>query len=109
MKAAHNEAVEQVERVLSDCKCFEHCNIGGVEPDLTCACNGNPLTIIEVETPNSLGRTHTKKQFMLMNEFAKENSDRLAVVVVEKEGMCGIPLNAEGELLLRERNISQCP
>jgi len=108
MRVTHNEAVERTERVLSGCKCFKHCNIGGVEPDLTCACSGNPLTIIEVETPESLGRSHTKEQIMLMSQFAKESNDWLAIVVVEKEGMCGIPVGVGGELLLREHKIPPC-
>lgn len=104
----HDKAVEQVKDAFSDCKCVEHCNIGGVEPDLTCVCSPEPLTIIEVETPVSLKRSHTKKQAFLMGRSAEGSNDQYAIVVSDGVNMCGIPLNNEGKRLLGERGIPSC-
>ena len=104
----HQDSVEQVKDALLGCKCVEHCNIGGVSPDLTCVCSVEPFSIIEVETPKSLNRTHTKKQISIMSKRAGETNDQYAVVVVDEKSMCGLPLNEEGEQLLREHNIPNC-
>ena len=104
----HHDLVEQVKDALQNCKCVEHCDIGGARPDLTCVCSVEPFSIIEVETPRSLNRTHTKKQISIMSRRAGETSDQYAVIVVDENSMCGLPLNEEGEQLLREHNIPDC-
>lgn len=104
----HGKAIKQVKNAFSDCKCVDHCNIGHVQPDLTCVCSDEPLTIVEVETPDSLERSHTKKQIFLMSKRAEESNDQYAVVVADGVKMCGIPLNTEGKQLLRERKIPFC-
>ena len=100
--------MKQVKNALLGCRCVEHCNIGGVSPDLTCICGVEPFSIIEVETPKSLNIAHTKKQISIMSRRAEETNDQYAVVVVDEKSMCGLPLNEEGEQLLLESEIPNC-
>lgn len=104
----HDKAVEQVKDIFSDCKCLKHCNLGGVQPDLTCICSPEPVAIIEVETPKSLQRRHTKNQVLLLSRYAEEGNDQFAIAVSDGTNVCGIPLNDEGKKLLRERKINAC-
>jgi hypothetical protein len=105
---AHDKAVEQVENVFPECKCLKHANLGGVEPDLTCICSPEPLNIMEIETPKSVGTSHTKKQAFLMSRLSERGNDNYGLIIADGKKMCGIPINSKAKQMFRERKIPVC-
>ena len=105
----HRNALEIMERLLkkNGCACVRHGNVGGIEPDLACACE-EPITLVEVETDESINKKHTNHQMAIMQQYTKNNEARAAVIVTDGKNLCGIAINEEGGQILEENDIRQC-
>jgi len=106
----HEDAVNAIREKMKTkgCACVEHGNVGGAEPDLVCACE-EPITLIEVETEESISKSHTRYQILIMQQYADKNETRAAVIVADGTNLCGIPINEGGKQILEEHNLPNCP